>query len=182
VPDNCDMDDDADGIPEQAPHVGTWNESESVILGCKLPTQVAPTDTKKMDSDGDHLTDGWECGSGSDPSDPASKFLGPAGGDADGDHIPDLWEERGYNGSGSSTDTDGDGCADLVEMASIDGNKAVTDADRLAVTRRALGIYAPHAAQDYVLDISKNGNVGSEDYLFVARAALLPDWLPKMCP
>jgi hypothetical protein len=181
VPDNCDADDDADGIPDNAAHVAVWNESEFPILACRLPTQAGATDTKKMDSDGDHLTDGWECGNGSDPSDPSSKFLGAGAGDADGDHIPDLWEERGYNGSGSSTDVDADGCADLVEMASVDGNTAVTDADRLAVTRRALGIYAPHPAQDYVLDISKNGVVGQEDYLFVARAALLPDWLPKVC-
>jgi hypothetical protein len=58
----------------------------------------------------------------------------------------------------------------------------VADPDRLAVARRALGLMAPHPAQDYVLDISRNGNVGQEDYLFVARAALLPDWLPKVCP
>jgi sugar lactone lactonase YvrE len=179
VPDNCDADDDADGIPEYAAHVALWNESVFPMNGCE---SAEATDTLDMDSDGDHLTDGWECANGSDPSDALSKFLGPPSGDADGDHIPDLWEERGYNASGSSVDTDGDGCADLVEIASIDGNKAVTDIDRLAVTRRALGIYSPNAAQDYVLDISKNGVVGQEDYLFVARAALLPDWLPKMCP
>ena len=158
VPDNCDADDDADGIPEQAAHVGLWNESEFPINGC--PSATSPTNTLDMDSDGDHLTDGWECAHGSDPSDALSKPPVTSSGDADGDHIPDVWEERGYAGSGSSLDVDADGCADLVEMASVDGNKAVTDADRLAVTRRALGIYAPHAAQDYVLDISKNGNVG----------------------
>jgi hypothetical protein len=181
VPDNCDADDDADGIPEYAAHAAVWNESVFPILAC--PAAFAgSTDPLRMHSDGDHLTDGWECGHGSDPADPASKFLGSASGDADGDHIPDLWEERGYNASGSSIDTDADGCADLVEIASVDGNMAVTDADRLAVARRALGIYLPHAAQDYVMDISKNGNVGSEDYLFVARAALLAGWLPKSCP
>jgi hypothetical protein len=135
-----------------------------------------------MDTDGDHLTDGWECAHGSDPSSPLSKPPVTNSGDADGDHVPDTWEERGYAGSGSSLDADADGCADLVEMASVDGNKAVTDADRLAVTRRALGLITPHVEQDYVLDISKNGTIGSEDYLFVARAALLPDWTPKACP
>jgi hypothetical protein len=135
-----------------------------------------------MDSDGDHQTDGWECGNGSDPADPDSTVPPGASEDADGDHIPDLWEMQGYNASGSLLDTDGDGCADLVEAASVDGNMSVGDSDRLAVTRRALGILPPHPAQDYVLDISKNGTVGPEDYLFVARARLLPDWLPKSCP
>jgi hypothetical protein len=184
VPDTCDADDDAEGIPEPAAHVGLWNESVFPINGC--PSASAPTDPKKIDSDGDHLTDGWECAYGSDPSNPLSKPPITGSGDADLDHIQDVWEERGYNGSGSNTDVDADGCADLVEMADIStvegGAIIVNDIDRLAVARRALGIYGPHPAQDYVLDISKNGNVGDEDRLFVARAALLPDWLPKSCP
>jgi hypothetical protein len=58
----------------------------------------------------------------------------------------------------------------------------VNDADRLAVARRALGIWAPEPNQDYVLDIDKNGTVGDPDRLFVARAALLPaPWTPKSC-
>jgi hypothetical protein len=181
LPDICDGDKDADGIPDVMAHAAVWNESVSPILGCGV--MLGPTNVLDMDSDGDHLTDGWECGNGSDPSDPASKALGTGGAtDLDADRIPDLWEMRGYSGSGSDIDVDGDGCHDMVEIASIDGNKFITDIDRLAVARRALGILPPHPAQDYVLDISKNGTVGDEDRLFVARAALLPDWLPKSCP
>jgi hypothetical protein len=69
-----------------------------------------------------------------------------------------------------------------VEVASVDSNWVVTDVDRLAVARRAVGVWAPEAVQDYALDIDKNGTVGDPDRLFVARAALLPDWLPKVCP
>jgi hypothetical protein len=135
-----------------------------------------------MDTDGDHLTDKWECDNGSNPASGSSKFLGFGGTDGDADHIPDLWEQRGYDASGASTDSDGDGCADLVETASIDANKTINDVDRLAVARRALGIWAYEAAQDYALDMNKNGTVEDADRLFVARAALLPDWLPKSCP
>ena len=101
--------------------------------------------------------------------------------DADADRVIDLWEERGYNGSASTTDADGDGCHDLVEIASIDGNYSVGDSDRLAVARRALGIWTQQPAQDFVLDIDHNGTVGDPDRLFVARAALLGDWQPKIC-
>jgi hypothetical protein len=174
--DACDSDDDNDGVSDAA-------EVVHPVAGCSSATAaINPLD---VDSDGDHLTDGWECFLAPTPSDPAnaaSKFNGSGSTDADVDHIPDLWEARGYNGSSASTDSDGDGCHDMVEVASIDGNKSITDSDRLAVARRALGIWAPNATQDYVLDIDKNGVVGDPDRLFVARAALLADWLPKMCP
>jgi hypothetical protein len=52
----------------------------------------------------------------------------------------------------------------------------------LSVARRALGILPAHAGQDYVLDIDKNGVVGDIDRVFVARAVLLTDWMPKSCP
>jgi hypothetical protein len=32
-----------------------------------------------------------------------------------------------------------------------------------------------------VLDIDKSGLVADPDRLFITRAALLPDWLPKSC-
>jgi hypothetical protein len=102
--------------------------------------------------------------------------------DADGDRLLDLWERRGYNGSDATTDSDGDGCHDMVEAASFDDNKMIADPDRLAVARRALGIWAPDPVQDHALDVDKNGVVGDPDRLFVARAALMPDWLPKSCP
>jgi hypothetical protein len=134
-----------------------------------------------MDSDGDHLADGWECASGSDPANAASKAFGSGANDGDGDRVPDVWEARGYNARGASTDSDADGCHDLVEAASVDGNADVSDSDRLSVARRALNLWAPEAGQDYVLDLDKNGTVTDADRLFAARAALLPDWLPKTC-
>jgi hypothetical protein len=173
----CDADDDNDGVSDAA-------EAVHPVQGCASATAaINPLD---MDTDGDHLTDGWECAwagpTPSDPANPLSKQTGSGSADADGDRIADLWELRGYNGSAASTDSDGDGCHDMVEIASIDGNKMIGDPDRLAVARRALGIWTPDAAQDYVLDIDKNGVVGDPDRLFVARAALLPAWLPKSCP
>jgi uncharacterized repeat protein (TIGR01451 family) len=167
--DACDDDDDNDGRLDAVEATGS---------GC-AGAVTAATD---MDTDGDHLTDGWECANGSNPLDPGSKFLGSGTADTDGDRVLDLWEQRGYGITPGTTDADGDGCHDMVEVASIDGNKALADADRIAVARRALGIWGPHTAQDYVLDIDRNGTVADPDRIFVARAVLLPDWLPKSCP
>jgi hypothetical protein len=168
--DACDADDDNDGLVlETFP-----------VPGC--PSSTAALDPLDMDTDGDHLADGWECFKGSNPASPASKVLGSGSVDGDKDRIVGIWEERGYNASDARVDSDADACHDLVEIADVDGNKNVGDPDRIAVARRALGIYSAHAAQDYVLDIDKNGVVGDPDRLFVARAALLPDWLPKSCP
>jgi hypothetical protein len=33
-----------------------------------------------------------------------------------------------------------------------------------------------------VFDIDKNGTVNDPDRIFVARAVLLPAWVPKSCP
>jgi hypothetical protein len=166
--DACDPDDDNEGITDV-------DEVTGAACGGII------TDPLKMDTDGDHLSDGWECANGSDPTDPLDKVLGNDTGDSDGDRIPDVWERRGYGVAGTGTDEDGDGCADLVEMASVDGDTTVTASDRLGVARASLGIWSPEPAQDYVMDISKDGNVGIEDRLFVARAHLLPDWQPKSC-
>jgi CSLREA domain-containing protein len=167
--DACDPDDDNDGLSD-------GDEATGALCGGK------GTNALILDSDGDHLADGWECAHGSDPTNATSRFMGTGNADADTDHVIDLWEQRGYNGSSTSTDTDADGCADLVELASVDDNLSVGDADRPAVARRALGIWGYDQAQDYVLDTDKNGTVGDSDRLFVARAVLLSDWLPKSCP
>jgi hypothetical protein len=171
--DSCDTDDDNDGILD-------INEGGFPVPGC--PSATAPLGSLQIDTDGDRLTDGWECSVGSDPASPASKIIGTGSADADGDRIFDVWEMRGYNGSTSSTDSDNDGCHDLVELASIDGNKTSGDSDRLAVARRALNVWGPEPEQDVVLDIDKNGTVNDSDRLFVARAVLLPAWVPKSCP
>jgi hypothetical protein len=168
--DACDPDADNDGLTNAAE-----------LGGAPCPSASAATNPAALDSDGDHLHDGWECAHDSDPANASSTSPGSGSGDVDGDRVTDLWEERGYNGSAATVDADGDGCHDMVEIASIDGNLSVGDSDRLAVARRALGIWAPHAAQDFVLDIDHNGTVGDPDRLFVARAALLQDWQPKAC-
>jgi hypothetical protein len=172
--DACDPDDDNDGLSDV--DEGTGAACSGFI-----------TDPLLLDHDGDRLTDGWECAHYpadplSIPTDPAMKHLGSGNADADVDNINDLWELRGYNASDSNADSDADGCADLVETASVDANKVIGDTDRLAVARRALGIWEPNPEHDTVLDIDKNGVVGDPDRLFVARAALLPAWVPKSCP
>jgi hypothetical protein len=169
VGDLCDTDDDNDGLLDL---------DELIGASCG-GTPTLPVD---FDSDGDHLHDGWECANGSNPMSASSKVLGPNATDTDGDHVPDVWENRGYNASGGNSDSDGDGCGDMVEVGSVNGNRALEDADRLAVARRALNVLAVDVEQDYVLDISKNGVVDDGDRLFVARAVLLSDWLPKACP
>jgi hypothetical protein len=165
----CDADDDNDGLTDAEESSGSQCDGQRTNLAA-------------LDSDGDRLTDWWECVNGSDPNDPSSKFMGGGAFDTDGDRVPDLWEQRGYNAATSNADTDGDGCHDRIEIASIDGNRAVTDADRLAVARRVFNVWSPEPIQDTVLDIDKNGAVGDPDRLFVARAVLLPDWQPKACP
>jgi hypothetical protein len=170
--DACDPDADNDGILDAV-------EAVFPVAGC--PSASAPLDPTKMDTDGDGLRDGWECDNGSDPADASSRALGGAFVDADGDRVNDVWEARGYGHAMHGLDADGDGCADLVEIASVDGNHAVTVGDALAVARRQLGIWAPHPAQDYVLDVNRNGFVDVADRLFVARAAFVAEWQPKFC-
>jgi hypothetical protein len=168
----CDPDDDNDGLSD--------SEEASGGVYC----DGLETSPLMLDTDGDRLADAWECANGSDPSFAGSKYLGNGATDGDGDRIPDNWERRGYNGATSGPlmhDTDGDGCHDMVELASVDANRVITDADRLAVARRALGMWDAEPLQDYALDIDKNGVVGDSDRLFVARAALLPGWVPKSC-
>jgi hypothetical protein len=169
--DVCDADDDNDGLPDE-------DETSGALCGGMI------TNISLVDSDGDHLTDAWECMNGSNPMSSSSAFVGAGlfDNDADGDRLRDLWERRGYSGTDLSSDSDGDGCHDMVEAASVDENKSITDIDRLAVARRALGIWGADSAQDHALDIDKSGFVGDPDRLFVARAALMPDWLPKSCP
>jgi hypothetical protein len=170
--DACDDDDDNDGIPDSV---------EISLPGPACPSATGPTNPLLRDTDGDHLSDGWECMTGTDPTNPQSGAPGSGSSDDDGDRIPDIWEQRGYDMAAGGLDEDGDGCADLVEVASIDGNRAITVGDRLAVARATFGIWPPHPEQDYVLDINRNGVVDQPDWLFVARAQLLPDWQPKHC-
>jgi hypothetical protein len=172
--DACDTDDDNDGRTDA---------NETSGAGC---SGIA-TNPVLLDTDGDGLTDTWECANltaspPAHPTNPSMKHMGTGSTESDGDHILDLWEQRGHNSNVASTDSDGDGCHDMVELASIDGNKVIGDPDRLAIARRALGIWGPDPQQDVVMDLDKGGTVNDSDRLFVARAALLPSWVPKNCP
>jgi hypothetical protein len=170
VGDACDEDDDNDGLSDVM-------ESQFPMPGCPA---AATSDPLRLDSDGDHLTDGWECASGSDPSNFWSRKVGSGNADADGDFVMDLWEARGYNTSNASADSDGDGCADLVEVASVDGNRFLTQLDTVVVSR-AVELWDPDPGQEYAMDVSKNGVLDDADRIFVARAVYLPTWQPKSC-
>lgn len=167
--DVCDTDDDNDGLVDVA-------ELTGAMCG------TVPTIPVDVDSDGDHLHDGWECANGSNPLDASSKAMGSNMGDTDSDRVPDLWEARGYFVFAPDTDSDDDGCHDMVEFGSVNDNRVLDDSDRIAVARSALHLLVVDAEQDYVFDMNKNGIVDDPDRLFVARAVLLPDWLPKSCP
>jgi len=146
--DACDTDADNDGRADA---------DELFAVGCG----GAFTDPALADTDGDHLTDGWECANGSDPADPASRFVGAGTADADGDNVYDVVEMRGYGSSGGSSDSDGDGCGDLVEVGSVNGDRALNTTDKLLLDRRAawpvVTLEPPEAVQDYVLDLNKDG-------------------------
>jgi hypothetical protein len=163
--DACDSDDDNDGRldPENT--------------GC------AGHVTNALDPDGDRdgKPDGWECDHGTNPNVYQSGTCGTFQLDTDGDNIAQSWEGCGHGCAAPTTDCDGDGCHDMVELASIDGNYALTDPDRVAVTRRYLGIWAPEPEMDRAFDMDKNGAITDPDRLFVARAVLLPEWQPKFC-
>jgi hypothetical protein len=159
--DACDDDDDNDGRSDV---------DETTGSACSGHV----TDPLVLDSDGDHLGDGWECANGSDPTDPASRFLGPpATTDADADGVLDIVEVRGYSSAPGSVDSDGDGCNDVVEIGSIDGDRALNSTDRLILARRiawpTAPQYPPEPVQDAVLDINKDGHVNGTDQLMLDR-------------
>jgi hypothetical protein len=63
----CDSNDDNDAISDA---------DEVVYPRSSCPSATGPTSPVRIDTDGDHLTDGWECQSGSDPADRSSIALG----------------------------------------------------------------------------------------------------------
>ena len=123
--DSCDIDDDNDGILDVY-------EGGFPVTGCASAT--APLGSLQIDTDGDRLTDGWECESWFGPGEPDLEEHWLRNRDADGDHVPDLWEQRGYNASGSKHRCDGDGCHDMVEL------------HRSTATRRSTAIVSPWRA------------------------------------
>jgi len=159
--DICDDDDDNDGLSDS-------DEDSGALCSGTVTARLL------IDTDGDHLADGWECTHGSDPTDEGSRYLGEISLiDADGDDVFDQIEQRGYNTSTATRDTDGDGCSDYGEIGSVNGDRALNSGDGLIMLRRIADVLAPDTVQDYVLDVNKDGFVNSTDVLWVMRGAYI---------
>jgi hypothetical protein len=149
--DECDGDDDNDGIPDA-----------DETAGPPCATASAATDPGNADSDGDRFLDGAECMLGTDPASSASQpsltACGPVG-DTDGDKIADRIEFCRYNTNPSKADTDGDGCSDGREIASLNADRTVNVAD--------MGILATYISNSnpYItnVDINKDGVLNPAD-------------------
>jgi hypothetical protein len=166
--DACDTDDDNDGLTDAG---------EASGAGCG----GIVTNPARVDTDGDHLTDGWECANGSNPADASSRALGaPSAADLDADNVFDQIELRGYASRADSSDSDLDGCPDLVEIGSVNGDRALNGGDLLLLNRRtawpAVTLVPPEAVQDSVLDINKDGFVNATDVLMLNR------WVNLLAP
>lgn len=148
--DDCDEDDDNDGLTD-------LEETSGSACGGKV------TDPMNGDTDGDRVLDGAECALGSDPTNASSKPAVVPGGDTDGDGIRDDVEYRGYDTNSAVVDSDGDGCSDTIEVLSVDGNGFITAAD-LGIVASALGSPGLHANYD----VDKNGAVTAGDLGLVA--------------
>jgi hypothetical protein len=148
--DDCDEDDDNDGLSDVEESSGS--ACSGVI-----------TSPGEFDTDGDRVHDGAECALGSDPNNPGSKPAPSPGPDSDGDGLRNDIEFRGYNTNSGSAETDGDDCSDTVEAMSVDGNGHVTAAD-LGIIASALGSPGLHANYD----IDRNGAVTAADLGIVA--------------
>ncbi|MEX2246812.1 MAG: hypothetical protein WEC75_09000 [Dehalococcoidia bacterium] len=148
-------DDDGDGNP--VPPMGT----------------DASDDGPSWDTDGDAVLDGFECQSGTDPTDAASKPLTMAGIDSDGDGLLDGWERAGWGTSHLKVHSDGDGIGDCREAADVDGNGVLNFSGDTLSTVRAVLLF-PMFARSGVFDIDKNGVLNfSGDAIIAARLALI---------
>lgn len=135
---DCDADDDNDGIPDV-----------DEAAGCNGSGPLQPLNA---DTDGDRVRDGAECALGSNPASAASRpaiptvindtdrdslsnafeaTLGsnPTDADSDDDGINDGIEYKGYTTSPIAVHSDGDNCPDDTEIASVnpDGSANVID-------------------------------------------------------
>jgi len=115
-----------------------------------------------------------------DNPDADTKFPGDS--DADSDTVypsPDIAdgvEAKGWFGESgpgaASQDSDRDGCPDFVQIGSIDGNRAVSTADALTIVKAATGLLVPLPLtnqEKHVLDVDRNGIVGTPDAVVVAK-------------
>jgi hypothetical protein len=146
-----------------------------------------PTSPTNIDSDGDRITDGYECIAGSDPTSAASTPVSPArADDADGDGIadsveallgtdahavdtdadglPDPYEVKYWATDPTQADTDGDGCTDAFEAASVNGDWSVNSIDLQLVAQR----FASTTQRPF--DINRDGQINSLDLQAAARS------------
>jgi hypothetical protein len=171
--DACDPDRDNDGLTDA-----------QEAAGCDGFGPTAPT---AVDSDDDHIADGYECLAGSDPSSAASvPPPPPAGDDADADGIPDgieallgtdphdvdtdndglpdPVEARNWATDPTAADTDGDGCPDLLEAASVNGDWSVNALDLQLIAQRFASTTQP------AFDVNRDGRINALDLQLTARA------------
>jgi hypothetical protein len=174
--DDCDTDDDNDGLVDFAETGGPPCASASAAT---LPLVA--------DTDGDRVLDGAECSTGFDPALAGSKptaaqcaaFLGVGlATDTDADKIKDYVEFCYYSSSTSVVDTDSDvaldGGKDGCEVASVNVDRIVNSGDQLKLASGISGAVAYHPG----VDMNKDGILNSGDQLFMA-SFITP---PGQCP
>jgi hypothetical protein len=161
--DDCDDDDDNDGMPDLAE-----------VAGCN---GSGPLDRLNRDTDGDNFLDGPECALGTNAASAASKPLVSAcgaRGDADGDGIPDREEYCFYQTDVGRVETDGDitsdGADDGCEVASVNNDAVVNSADQLLLGMEMLRPVPPPALPNF--DMNKDGFVNSADLLLIGRVMI----------
>jgi hypothetical protein len=148
--DDCDPDDDNDGLSDIDEIGGT---------GCGPFSGLG---SEEADSDGDNYIDGAECLHGTDPrhnaEHPTNAQCGPST-DADGDGILAFRELCFYGTNPNNINSDGDACNDGREMASQNGPGAVDVLDLLIIAS-ASGSYDPPGEPVQVnADLTKNYNI-----------------------
>jgi CSLREA domain-containing protein len=155
--DECDPDDDGDGLADLAEYVG-----------CNGSGQLNPLE---RDTDLDRFLDGIECTLGTNPGDinskPALTACG-ATGDSDGDRLTNRIEVCNYNSDPNNTDTDGDmaldGAKDGCEVASLNADRVVNAGDQLLLAAEI--VRPPPRLVNF--DLNKDGSVSSGDQLLMA--------------
>lgn len=170
--DACDPDHDNDGLTDA-----------QEAAGC---VGFSPTSPTAIDTDGDHIADGYECAAGSDPasatsipplpapgtdadsdgiSDALEAILGtdPQDPDTDDDTMPDSVEAKYWATDPTVADTDGDGCGDGLEAASVNGDWSVNSLDLQLIAQRFASTTQP------AFDANRDGRINSLDLQAAAR-------------
>lgn len=155
--DECDDDDDNDGISDASEINGS---------GCWTTTNPLAADW-----DGDLYLDGAECGRGTDPNDPGDKpTIMACGGtsDDDNDGLVRYRELCQYGTSDDFADSDGDDCSDRREVASINGDRTVNAIDLSQVAMAFGSSGSPNYLVNF--DITRDGTINATDLSQVAQA------------